>query len=180
MIANIPSTVGIYPVVLVGSAANVVVIGLVVVTPVAATVTTDAHEPEDIGDVPSVAVPLPLPPPLPLPVTSSTSHTMLLGLYIVANCPVVSENVVAPAVTPAPFTMLNTEPVCRLNTALPTPMLRSLITKFPIPEEFASGTVITQDVPEFTSKTAARSRVAVPVSARTVYGHEVSGAPPFP
>ena len=53
-----PEVLGIYPVVLVGSALNPAVITSVVATPVAVTVTAVAQVAEEIAPVPSVAVPL--------------------------------------------------------------------------------------------------------------------------
>ena len=55
---NIPVVAGAYPVVAVGSAFGVCVNVSVVSTPVADTVTTVAHAPLAMAEVPSTAVPL--------------------------------------------------------------------------------------------------------------------------
>ena len=57
MIVSIPVVAGAYPVTPVGSPLKPTVITSVVATPVAETVTTEAHAPDAMADVPRAAVP---------------------------------------------------------------------------------------------------------------------------
>ena len=63
MIVSIPVEAGVYPVTPVGSLLKLACTVFVVTTPVADTVTTVAHAPEEIADVPMAAVPARPPAP---------------------------------------------------------------------------------------------------------------------